>query len=221
MDFFLNTCSYCNKRILSSDHVFCIECNGLLPRTYFNFSKSNIVLDKLRTFIPLGAAGSFLFYNENQMVQHILWEIKYNGNTHLAKEIGRLAIAGNEESFKREVDLIIPIPLHKTKLQLRGYNQTAFFAEGMSEILEIPSAIDILKRSKQTSSQTKLNRENRFQNLDQAFMIENKEKIQGKHVLLVDDVVTTGATLISAGHCLLDSGCASLSAYTLASSFEL
>lgn len=60
------------------------------------------------------------------MVQQILWEIKYNGNTHLAKEIGRLAIAGSEESFKKQVDLIIPIPLHKTKLQLRGYNQTAF-----------------------------------------------------------------------------------------------
>jgi ComF family protein len=221
MDFFLNTCSYCHKRILSSDHVFCIECHGLLPRTYFNFSISNIVLDKLRTHIPLCASGSFLFYNENQMVQQILWEIKYNGNTHLAKEIGRLAIAGSEESFKKQVDLIIPIPLHKTKLQLRGYNQTAFFAEGMSEILDMPSLLDVLKRSKQTTSQTKLNREDRFQNLDQAFMIENKQKIQGKHVLLVDDVVTTGATLISAGQCLLDAGCASLSIYTLASSFEL
>ena len=221
MEFFLNTCAYCQKRILSSDHIFCLECHGLLPRTYFNFSQSNIVADKLRTLIHHSAAGSFLFYNENQMVQQILWEIKYNGNTHLAKEIGRLSVADSEEIFKKQVNLIIPIPLHKAKLQLRGYNQTAFFAEGMSEMLEIPSVIDVLKRSKQTTSQTKLNRVDRFQNLDKAFMVENKQKIQGKHVLLVDDVVTTGATLISAGQCLLDAGCASLSIYTLASAFEL
>lgn len=221
MEFFLNTCAYCQKRILSSDHIFCLECHGLLPRTYFNFSQSNIVADKLRTLIHLSAAGSFLFYNENQMVQQILWEIKYNGNTHLAKEIGRLSVADSEEMFRKQVNLIIPIPLHKAKLQLRGYNQTAFFAEGMSEMLEIPSVIDVLKRSKQTTSQTKLNRVDRFQNLDKAFIVENNLKIQGKHVLLVDDVVTTGATLISAGQCLLDAGCASLSIYTLASAFEL
>ena len=221
MDIFISTCSYCYKRIFSSDHIFCLECHGLLPRTYFNFSENNPVADKLRSFIKLAAAGSFLFYNESEMVQKILWEIKYNGNTQLAKEIGRLAAARYEDKFRQTVDMLIPIPLHKAKLQLRGYNQSAIFAEGMSEILKISCNGDILKRRKQTTSQTHLNRVDRFQNLNQAFHVEKKDSIKGKNLVLIDDVVTTGATLISAGQSLLDAGCASLSIYTLAVAFEM
>lgn len=221
MDIFINTCIYCNKRILVSKNIFCLECNGLLPRTYFNFSETNIVLDKLKPLIKLKAAGAFLFYNHNQMVQQILWEMKYNNNQELAIEMGRLTFNGNENLFSSSADGLISIPLHKSKLRLRGYNQTECFAEGISELSNIPLLKNVLKRTKKTSSQTKLNRNERFQNLDEAFVVENLDKIQGKHILLLDDVVTTGATLISAGQALLNAGCASLSIYTLATAFEM
>ena len=221
MDIFLNTCVSCNKRILASKNLFCLECNGRLPRTYFNFSENNIVLEKLKLHIPLRAAGSFLYYNQNEMVKEILWEMKYNNNKELAVEMGRMAASGQEKMFLETAEAIIPIPLHKTKLRIRGYNQTECFANGLHEVTGIPLMTDQFKRTKKTSSQTKLNRQDRFQNLDNAFAIEDESKIQGKHVLLLDDVITTGATLISAGQAILDAGCASLSIYTLATAFEL
>lgn len=221
MEVFINTCVYCNKRILASKNIFCLECNGKLPRTYFNFSESNIVADKLKPLLKLKAAGAFLFYNQNEMVQQILWEMKYNNNQELAKEMGRLALNGNENLLPTTIDGLIPIPLHKSKLRLRGYNQTERFAEGLSEVSKIPLLKDVLSRSKRTTSQTKLNRNERFQNLDEAFVVENLDKIKGKDIILLDDVVTTGATLISAGQALLNAGCASLSIYTLATAFEM
>lgn len=221
MEIFLNTCAFCNKRILASNNLFCIECNGLLPRTYFNLSEDNIVLDKLKPIINLKAAGSFLYYNKNEMVQQILWEMKYNNNQELAREMGRLAYSNHENMFSNSIDCFIPIPLHASKLQLRGYNQTERFAEGLSEVSNLPMYKDVLTRNKKTISQTKLDRNERFQNLDAAFNVVNVEKIKGKHLVLLDDVVTTGATLISAGQSLLEAGCASLSIYTLATAFEV
>jgi ComF family protein len=192
-----------------------------LPRTYFNFSENNVVLEKLKPLIKLKAAGSFLFYNQNEMVQQILWEMKYNNNKELAAEMGRLAVGGVEDVFEKSIDCIIPIPLHKSKLQLRGYNQTECFAKGMSEVTGLPMMTNLLKRTKRTTSQTKLNRNERFQNLDEAFIVHNADKIKDKEILLLDDVVTTGATLISAGQALLQAGCKSLSIYTLATAFEM
>jgi ComF family protein len=147
--------------------------------------------------------------------------MKYNNNRELAKEMGRLVYSGNENFVSQKIDGLVPIPLHKSKLRLRGYNQTECFAEGLSEVSKIPLIKDSLSRTKKTTSQTKLDRNERFQNLNEAFDIENEGKIKGKHILLVDDVVTTGATLISAGQALLNAGCASLSIYTLATAFEM
>lgn len=221
MDIFLNTCVVCNKRILASKNLFCLECNGLLPRTSFNFSKTNIVSNKLSPFIRLQAAGAFLYYNQNEMVKQILWEMKYNNHQDLALEMGRLAVSGQEKNFQESIDIIVPIPLHKSKMRLRGYNQAAHFASGLQELTNIPMSTDILFRAKQTTSQTQLDRQHRFQNLEDAFATKDLDTIRGKRVLLVDDVVTTGATLVSAGLCILNADCASLSVYTMASAFEL
>lgn len=221
MNLFINTCAHCNKRVLSSKSIFCLECSGLLPRTYFNFSDNNIVLDRLRPFIKLSGAGSYLFYNHHSMVQQILWEIKYNNNKSLSTEMGRLAAADLNPAVRERFDFVLPIPLHPSKLLIRGYNQVEYFGHGLCEFLQLPLETKLIRRKKKTSSQTKLNRLDRFQNLEDSFEIQNKDGVQGKRILLIDDVVTTGATIVSAANILWKEGCADLGVYTLASAFEL
>lgn len=171
--------------------------------------------------MPVHMAGSYLYYNKNEQVKELLNQIKYENNTQLAIDLGKLM--GNEylAILKNEIDLIIPIPLHTEKYQLRGYNQAELIANGLSEVTGIPVMNQILKRGKNTISQTKFSRENRFQNVNNAFVIQHPEKIAQKRILLLDDVITTGATLESAGLKLYENKIKSLSILTLATAFEL
>lgn len=213
---FIPTCGFCKKRLSDASSVFCIECMGDLPYTYFYIGQSNIIKDRLKALLRLNYAGSYLFYHNNEMVKQLLWEIKYNQNTQLALELGRLAVSKHIDLFKQNFDIIIPIPLHRHKLQQRGYNQSEFLAEGMNQSTNLPIAIDVLKRTKYTQSQTLHNRSGRFDNVNEAFRIDRPEKIQNKRVLLIDDVITTGATLEAAGEALLRQPIKSLNIFTLA-----
>lgn len=215
------TCQACNKRISKTQDVFCIECYGDLPISHFDYSADNALKDKFKGLLPINCAGAWLYYNQNELVQYFLKEIKYNQNTHLATELGRLSVNKSIDAIRNSIDIIIPIPLHKHKLQLRGYNQTEFLGQGMSEILNIPLNNQSLVRGKNTSSQTKYNREKRFENVDNAFDIKYADKITNKRVLLIDDVITTGATIEGAGRKLLEAGVQSLSVFSLATAFDL
>lgn len=197
-----------------------MECMGYLPKTHYQFSQDNPIKDKLKGLVTLERAGSFLYYNKNEIVKQLLWEIKYNQNDYLAIELGRLCVQGNEEIYKSHIDVIIPIPLHSSKFQLRGYNQAELIGRGISESLHIPLLTRTLMRQKNTLSQTKFSRGKRFHNVSQAFEIKDKESIRGKRVLLIDDVITTGATLESAGRLLLEHDILNLNIFTLASAFE-
>ena len=218
---FTHTCYSCNKRILDSKDIFCIECFGYLPKTPFSFSDNNIIKDKFKGIISVIMAGSYLYYNKNEQVKELLNQIKYENNTQLATDLGKLMGKEYLEILKNEIDVIIPIPLHTEKYQLRGYNQAELIANGLSEVTGIPVMNHVLKRGKNTISQTKISRENRFQNVNNAFVIQHPEKITQKRILLLDDVITTGATLESAGLKLVENKIKSLSILTLATAFEL
>ncbi|WP_421945908.1 ComF family protein [Pedobacter sp.] len=122
----------------------------------------------------------------------------------------------NDNSIYKQADILIPVPLHKKKLRIRGYNQSSFIAEGISEIMNIPLDEEILIRNTSTESQTKKNRYNRYENMKDVFGIAKPEKIKGKHILLIDDVVTTGATLEACANVLLECGAEKVSIAALA-----
>lgn len=150
-------------------------------------------------------------------MQHLLHQLKYNQCPEIGERLGRAyGHELSESSLANELDLIIPVPLHRSRLRQRGYNQSAHFAMGLSEALQVPWDESISIRTQATATQTRKNRLERWENVRQVFSVEKGVPVRGKRVLLVDDVITTGATLEACGSHLLESGCASLSVACIA-----
>lgn len=221
MKIFTATCHYCAKRITNAEDVFCIECYGRLPKTEYGFSEDNIVKDRFKGILPITRAGAFLYYNKNEMVKEILNQIKYKQNFSLSYQLGIICAQALSHQFMNHIDLIIPIPLHRTKQMLRGYNQTEYFGRGMSESLNIPLETSSIIRKVNTISQTALSRELRYRNVEDIFELKNETRLRDKNILLIDDVITTGATLESASQLILKSKPKTLNLFTLTSAFEL
>jgi ComF family protein len=150
-------------------------------------------------------------------VQHLLHQLKYHNHPEVGIRLGHafgfdLVKAGHQNSF----DLIIPVPLHPSRKRKRGYNQSAKFAEGLSDILKIPYDDDVSLRTVSTSTQTKKNKLQRWENVESVFSIHHIDQIKEKRILLVDDVITTGATIEACGNHLLKNGCKELSVACIA-----
>ena len=155
---------------------------------------------------------------KSSRVQHLLHALKYRNQPELGKALGRmyghdLVTAG----YKAHFDLIVSVPLHPSKKRRRGYNQSEEFGKGLAEILDIPCSDTYLRRLIKTDTQTRKSRLNRWKNVSEVFEVSRVEKINGQRILLVDDVVTTGATLEASGKALLDAGCKELSIACIAS----
>lgn len=209
-------CVACEKQITSTESAICVDCLWNLPR---HNPEINPLENKFWGKIEVKHVDAYLKFNKRGMVQNILHALKYKNNPELGRFLGRtygLELLKNEKITA--IDLIIPIPLHQKRQKQRGYNQSEMFAEGLSEAMNIPMGNNILKRGKNTTTQTKTGgRFLRYKNLEDAFLlsIDNKEII-GKNILLVDDVLTTGATLENAGKVLLDAGINGLFIATIA-----
>jgi ComF family protein len=217
---FTHTCHFCVKRIPIATEIFCLECYGNLPKTSFRFSEDNPVVDRFKGLLSIYKAGAWLYYNQNDMIRDMLYEIKYRQNRELAVHLGRLCA----QDFKEDlvgIDLIIPIPLHPSKESIRGFNQTKQIGIGLSEGTDIKMLSNNLNRIVFTDSQTKKTRDERFQNVSQVFELKDKSKIEGKNILLLDDVITTGATLESAANEVLKANPNTINILTLATAFEL
>jgi ComF family protein len=160
--------------------------------------------------------SSFLLYDKGLSTQNILHSIKYKGNKLLATYLGEMY--GHEilGKFDRPLDYIIPVPLHKRKLRERGYNQSEYWANGLSVSLKAPVDTKTLIRTQYTSTQTKKSRTDRVKNVENAFRVQRADPLKGKTVLLVDDVITTGSTLEACGMALWNAGIRSLHIATIA-----
>ena len=172
----------------------------------------NAFYRKLQGRIPVKYVMSFLKFVKAGRVQHILHELKYNNKPELGRLLGKtygteLKSSGYENAF----DLIVPIPLHPVKRKRRGYNQSEEFGKGLAEVLGMECSEQYLSRGSVTESQTKKSRLRRWENVRDVFHATNPEALNGRRILLVDDVVTTGATLEAAAIRLLDAGCSELS----------
>jgi ComF family protein len=216
--FFPKYCRGCQEALVKGEELICTNCLLELPRSRYHLEQENPFYNRLRGRIPVSNVMTLFKFVKSSRVQHLLHALKYKNQPELGNALGRMY--GHdllEAGYKEKFDLIIPVPLHPSKKRRRGYNQSEEFGKGLSAILEIPCSDDYIKRLVKTETQTKKTRLNRWQNVSEVFLVTKPEKIQGHRVLLVDDVVTTGATLEACGKMLLDAGCKELSIACIAS----
>lgn len=210
--FFPRYCAGCHEALIRQEHLICTACILHLPRSNYHLNSTNHFYDKLKGRFAVKYVLSFFKFSKRGRVQNILHELKYRNKPELGRLLGKiygfeLFNAGFHDSF----DIIVPIPLHPRKKKMRGYNQSEEFGKGLSESLKIPCSDKILCRSVMTGTQTKRSRLQRWQNVKDIFVVNSPEKISYKRILLIDDVVTTGATLEAAANSLLNNHCAELS----------
>lgn len=193
--FFPATCYHCGKPLVGDEQFLCLNCQLQLSDTT-NISMSNNVTEmRLAGRIPLIAGASFMYYEKGTPSQTILHQLKYYGNTKIGYTYGCL-LGQRIASSKRfdDVDILIPVPLHRFKKWQRGYNQSEILCKGIATTFPRPICTNVLYRKSYTKTQTHKNRIQRMENMMNVFATKNTELIEGKHILLVDDVITTGAT---------------------------
>lgn len=199
---FPKVCICCDDILNSSEKHLCLHCLADLPRMYQLYS-SNPVKRIFDGKIKLENATSYLEFANGNKTQRILHELKYRNNPDLARYMGKLmGVALKSFYEKSKIDAIIPVPLHYSKKIKRGYNQAEMIAIGISDITGIDVLSDVVKRSKRTKSQTKKSRYDRWVNVSSVFSIESKKTFIPEHLLLIDDVITTGATIEGCVRCL-------------------
>jgi len=214
---FPELCKACGESLVSGEDLLCIDCRYNLPFTNFHLKTDNIVAQQFWGKINLEAAYAMCYFTKGGKMQHLMHQFKYKGVQNIGNLLGNIAGEQlNKNPVFSNADLIIPVPLHKSRLRKRGYNQSANFANGLSEKLNIPVDENNLVRIKATETQTHRSRFSRYENMQQVFALTNPEALINKHVILVDDVITTGSTLEACGAELLKVDGLKLSIATIA-----
>jgi len=201
--FYPEVCIICGEGLAVKEEFICTSCLYKLPKTDYHNHPENLLAKAFYGRAEIKAAAAYCYYAKGGMVQDLVHEIKYKGKKELGVCFGKWygSVLKNISPFS-ELDYIIPVPLHPKKLKLRGYNQSACFAEGLSQVMHVPVLPDGLIRLKDTETQTNKSRFSRWENVKDVFAVEQKEQLQGKHVLIVDDIITTGATMEACIHAL-------------------
>lgn len=192
-------CVVCGQRLTVSEDVICTKCNLHLPRTDFHQDPYENEMAKLFWHqIPVERATALFYYESHAETANILYELKYKNHPEVGEVMGRLmAIELQPSGFFDGIDGIVPIPLAKKRQRQRGYNQSLEIARGISAITSLPIYNKVVRRKAFEGSQTNKGRWERNENVEGVFELKDASAIQGKHLLMVDDVVTTGATVIA------------------------
>jgi ComF family protein len=207
--FYPYRCNGCGTDLLTENILFCIWCQASMPFTRFEFFADNPIEKIFWGRSKIQSAAAHLYFTGGSAVQHSLHLLKYRGRKELGFHFGRsIGHALKQSGRFDDCEIIIPLPLFANREKKRGYNQAALIAEGISHQLKIPFVQDAVMRVKKTETQTHKSRIQRWINMESTFKIRDHQEIQGKHILLVDDVVTTGASLDACAEALLSvSGC--------------
>lgn len=201
--FFPNPCLACGEPLRKNEHICCSICVNSLPKTNFHLKKENPVAQIFWGRANVFSATAFYYFNKGNKVQHLIHQLKYKGSYETGIFIGELMGCELKESaLFNTVDMIVPVPLHPKKIKKRGYNQSEMFGKGMTKGLNRPMNTEVLYRQQFTETQTRKSRTERWENVENVFKVKNPEALSGKHLLLVDDVITTGSTLESCIHAL-------------------
>jgi len=210
-------CVICGEPLIESEKFFCYSCFLKLPRTNYHFIPENPAIDRLAGKVSIERASSYFYYNKGGVAQKLIAEIKYRGNRNLGEWIGAyLAKDMISSGFFQGIDYLVPVPLHRSKEKKRGFNQALKIAEGIANVTNIPIETKNVFREKANTSQTKKGLFDRWKNTQNLFNLNNVKLFEGKHVLLIDDVLTTGSTLEAVAHSVLKSPEVKISILTLA-----
>jgi ComF family protein len=214
--FFPCLCVCCGKRLVRGERHLCVTCLSGLPVTRHLREEHNELENFFAGRFRFHQAASFAYFVKGGNIQKIIHEFKYRNNPGLAYYIGTLCGKEiiNHNSFET-VDFIVPIPLHRKRLRKRGYNQSLLVAQGISQLTGKPVNTDNLIRKINNPSQTKNSRFERWRNTEGIFDIINQSVFENKHILLIDDVVTTGSTLEVCAKLILECKQAQVSIYTV------
>jgi ComF family protein len=189
-------CQACSNPLFRKEKIICISCLYKLPRTNFHLNADNTLSRVFWGRIQIESIASFLFFSKEGKVQNLMHAFKYKSNEKIGQYLGYLyALDLKKNSWLNSIDVIVPVPLHPKKHKIRGYNQSEEFAHGLAEINSIPINTGIIHRMVESETQTKKSRFKRWKNVNTIFQLLDDSNIQGKHILLVDDVITTGATI--------------------------
>ena len=210
-------CVVCGDKLIEQEKWICLHCLHHIPRTNFHLIVDNPVAQIFYGRVNIENATSFFYFSKGSKYQALLHNLKYKGMKELGEEMGKyFAIDLRQSSWFDSVDIICPVPLHPSKEKKRGYNQSWWIASGIAQQLNKELSINNLKRLTATETQTRKSRFERYLNVDGIFELKNPEASSGKHILLVDDVVTTGATLEACATTILSTTNAQISIATLA-----
>lgn len=215
--FYPHVCTGCGSDLLTENNLLCLKCIHDLPHTHFANIANNPVEKYFWGRLPLTAAYSQFYFSKEFLIQHLIHQLKYKGDTEIGFYLGEVMGKSLLQSDRfNSIDALIPLPLYADKEHKRGYNQATVICNGISSVMNIPVLNDAVIRQHATETQTRKHRTERWENVKSSFKVAKENELTGKHLLLVDDVVTTGATLEACGNVILETENVKLSIATLA-----
>lgn len=201
---FPRLCYACGNQLLRNEKLICTECYVLIPRTNYHLEEDNPVARLFWGRCKIEKAAAFSFYNRDSRIRKLIHNLKYKGIEAVGFELGKIyGESLSKSDFLSDIDIIIPVPLHPSKERIRGFNQSQIISDGISSATGIPVDRVSLNRITVTATQTRRSRIERWVNVEGIFCVKDPVMLEGKHILVVDDVITTGSTLESCANELL------------------
>jgi ComF family protein len=214
--FFPKLCEGCGKPFVGSEAVLCIACENTIPETGDFANPLNEASQRFAGRVGFQHAASLAYFAGDGILQQLMHGLKYRNRKDIGVFLGRkLGVKLQEAGWLNEVDMIVPVPLHSAKEAARGYNQALLIAQGISSVSGTPVSSQVLLRGRATESQTRKTRIDRVKNMEGAFVVADAQAITGKHILLCDDVLTTGATLEACALALMNEKSVKISLATI------
>lgn len=197
-------CVVCGRRLSPTERSLCSVCQLHLPRTAFQFfPDDNPMVQLFWHLTPIKRATAFIYYQPHSEMARMVYQLKYGNSPDVGEDLGRLMATDMQLAhYFDDIDLLVPVPLTMKRQYQRGYNQSEMLARGISDVTHLPVVPKALKRQVFRESQTHLSRQERQENVNGIFVTADVETLKGRHVLLIDDVCTTGATLTACAQAL-------------------
>ncbi len=214
---FPRVCFGCNATMVNNERYLCTVCRHKLPLTNFHRVQENPIEKIFYGRVPVKAATSFLFFEKNGIVQELIHQLKYRNQEEIGAFLGDwMGPELSKHPVFNTIDVVIPVPLHKNKFKKRGYNQVTLFAKHLAKHLNATYVNNVLLKTSKTKTQTLKNRLSRWLNTQEVYELSSAVKLENKHILLVDDIITTGATLESCATTVLQAKNCTISIATMA-----